>query len=58
MPDSEAKKEWTRNNSTKITVKFMDKGDADILAYLEGKPKAPTIKEALRLLMGKEKKRK
>lgn len=58
MPDSEAKKEWTRNNSTKITVKFMDKGDADILAYLEGKPKATTIKKALRLLIGKEKKNK
>ena len=54
MPDSEAKKTWDKNNSIKITFKFMNKGDADILAYLDGHPKAATVKKAIRLLMEQE----
>ncbi len=53
-PDSEAKKTWMKNNSTIVTVKFMNKGDDDILNYLEGKAKATVIKKALRLLMEQE----
>ena len=53
-PDSEAKKAWMKNNSTMVTVKFMNKGDDDILRYLEGKQKATVIKKALRLLMAQE----
>lgn len=54
MPDSEAKKAWMQNNSTKITIKFMNKGDNDILTFLEGQPKATVIKRALRMLMAQE----
>ena len=53
-PDSEAKKNWMQNNSTRITIKFMNKGDDDILTYLSDKPKATVIKKALRFLMGAE----
>lgn len=56
MPDSTAKKEWFKTNSTMVTVKMMNKGDADILEYLKDKPKATTIKRALRLLIETEKK--
>lgn len=54
MPDSEAKYTWIKNNSTKITIKFMNKSDDDILTYLEGKQKATVVKKALRLLMEQE----
>ena len=54
MPDSEAKKAWMQNNSTKITIKFMNKGDGDILAFLDERPKATVIKQALRMLMEQE----
>ena len=54
MPDSEAKKLWDKNNSTKIIIKFMNKGDGDILHYLSERPKATTVKKALRLLMEQE----
>ena len=48
MPDSEAKKKWMKNNSTMVGVKMMNKKDADILEFLEGKSKATVIKAALR----------
>ena len=48
MPDSEAKKKWMKNNSTMVGVKMMNKKDADILEFLEGKSKATVIKSALR----------
>ena len=51
MPDSEAKKEWMRANTTMVTVKMTNKGDADILRYLDGKAKATVIKAALREYM-------
>lgn len=51
MPDSEAKTRWIRENSTNLTIKFMHKSDADILAFLEGKTKATVIKEAIREYM-------
>ena len=51
MPDSEAKNRWMKENTVMVTVKMMIKGDADILAYLEGKPKATIIKAALREYM-------
>ena len=54
MPDSDAKKQWTASNSTRITIKYMNKGDADILQYLESRPKATVIKKALRELMARE----
>lgn len=51
MPDSEAKKKWIRENSTIISIKYMNRSDADILDFLEGKPKATIIKAALREYM-------
>lgn len=51
MPDSEAKSNWMKKNTVMVTVKMMNKGDADIIAFLEGKPKATIIKEALREYM-------
>ena len=51
MPDSEAKKEWMRANTTMVTVKMTNKGDADLLRFLEGKQKATVIKAALREYM-------
>lgn len=51
MPDSQAKKDWMRANTTMVSVKMTNKGDADILAFLEGKAKATVIKTALREYM-------
>ena len=48
MPDSEAKKAWMREHTTMISVKMVNKSDADILEYLQGKAKATIIKAALR----------
>ena len=56
MPDSEAKKAWMRENTTMVTVKMLNKGDADILAFLEGKKKATVIKLALREYMERHEK--
>lgn len=53
MPESEAKKQWMRENTTMVTVKMTHKGDADILAYLNGKAKATVIKAALREYMAR-----
>lgn len=50
-PESEAKKRWMRENTTMITVKMVNKSDADILQFLEGKQKATIIKAALREYM-------
>ena len=55
-PDSEAKKAWIKANSKIVSFKLMNKSDADIIAYLETVPTAPTIKAALREYMAKAKK--
>ena len=53
MPDSKAKKDWIRENTTFVTFKFMNKGDADILQFLAelDHPKATVVKSALREYM-------
>lgn len=51
MPDSEAKKAWMKANSKVVACKLMLKGDADILAFLQGKQAATVIKAALREYM-------
>lgn len=51
MPDSEAKKAWMKSNTTMVSVKMLNKGDADILEFLRDKPKATIIKQALREYM-------
>lgn len=50
-PESEAKKRWMQNNTTMISVKMINKSDADILEYLQGEAKATIIKAALREYM-------
>lgn len=51
MPDSEAKKRWMKENSKIISFKMMLKSDKDILDFLQDKPTATTIKQALREYM-------
>ena len=48
MPDCEAKKSWDRKNVLFVTVKIFRTSDADIIAFLNGKNRAGTIKQALR----------
>ena len=54
MPDSEAKKKWMKENSKLIPIKFMKRTESDILEYLEDKPTATVIKNALRYYMTHE----
>ena len=56
MPESEAKKKWMRENTTVITVKFTHNTEQDLLDFLADKPKATTIKQALRMMMETENK--
>lgn len=48
--------EWSKENAVRISMKLMKSTDADILAYLEGKPsKQGEIKRLVRLAMEIEK---
>jgi len=38
MPDSEAKKRWDKNNTTRVAMKLNNKTDADIIQYLASIP--------------------
>lgn len=49
--DTEAKKRWDKENVLFVTTKLFAKTDADIIEFLEGKPRATTIKVALREYM-------
>ena len=51
MPDCNAKKEWDKNNVLFVTTKLFQNTDADIIQFLDGKPRATTIKLALREYM-------
>lgn len=55
MPDSKAKKDWMKENTTFIGIKLNNKTDKDILDYLDGKSKQTEVKRALRLLIESEK---
>lgn len=48
MPDSKAKKDWMRQNTTFIGIKLNNKTDGDILAALDGKQKQTEIKRLIR----------
>lgn len=48
MPDNDAKKKWDKENVLFVTTKLFANTDKDIIEYLEGKPRATTIKAALR----------
>lgn len=53
MPDSEAKKRWSKENMLLIGLKLHRAKDADIIEYLEekGADKQKVIKEAIRYHM-------
>lgn len=48
MPDCNSKKKWDKENVLFVTTKLFANTDKDILDFLEGKPRATTIKAALR----------
>lgn len=54
MPESEAKRQWQKENTVFIGLKLQKSTDADIIAFLDGKVKQAEIKKALRLLMETE----
>ncbi len=49
MPESNARKAWTKENTTFIGLKLNQRTDKDILDALEGKPKQTEIKRLLRI---------
>lgn len=51
MPDCDAKKRWDKENVLFVTTKLFQNTDADIIAFLDGKSRATTIKAALREYM-------
>ena len=51
MPDCNAKKKWDKENVLFVTTKLFANTDKDIISFLEGKPRATTIKAALREYM-------
>ena len=55
MPESDARKEWTKKNTVHLGIKLQRSTDSDILSYLEGKSTQAEIKKGLRLLIEKEK---
>ena len=57
MPESEARKEWTKKNTVHISAKLQKSTDADILRYLEGRSIQAEIKKGLRLLIEQENKK-
>lgn len=53
MPDHASKKKWDKENVLFVTTKLFQHTDEDIIKFLEGKPRATTIKLALREYMKK-----
>jgi len=51
MATRESKKNWMNENTTVITVRFTHNTEQDLLDYLKDRPKATTIKAALREYM-------
>lgn len=47
MAEPKSQKRWMKENSKMVTVKLMNKGDADLITFLDGKAKATVIKAAL-----------
>lgn len=57
VSESEAKKNWRKENTVMIAIRLQKKTDADILSYLDGKQNQTEIKRALRLLIETENKK-
>lgn len=55
MPDSEAKRRWTAENTTFIGLKLNNRTDADIISALAEKSKQTEIKRLLRVALNAEK---
>lgn len=58
MPESEAKKNWTKENTTFIGLKLNNRQDTDILQALDGKQKQTEIKRLIRLAIQEESRQK
>lgn len=54
--ESTARRDWTRKNTTMITLKLNNNTDSDLLAALNGKSKQTEIKRLLRLAIEAERK--
>jgi len=48
MAETQARKEWTKENNTFVGLKLNNRTDKDILEALEGKPKQTEIKRLIR----------
>lgn len=55
MAETEAYKKWSREKTVMITMRLQKSTDADILQFLEDKPKQTIIKAALREYMNNHK---
>ena len=55
MADSEAKKNWMKENTTFVGLKLNHNTDSDILEALQGKQKQTEIKRLLRIALQSEK---
>ena len=54
--ESTARRDWTRKNTTMVTLKLNNNTDSDLLAALNGKSKQTEIKRLLRLAIEAERK--
>jgi hypothetical protein len=57
MADSQAKREWMKENTTFIGLKLNHNTDKDILEALQGKQKQTEIKRLLRIALQSDKQR-
>lgn len=55
MAETQARKEWTKENTTFVGLKLNNHTDRDILKALDGKPKQTEIKRLIRLGMEQSK---
>lgn len=56
MADSQAKKDWIKQNTTFIGLKLNNRTDADILQALEGKQRQTELKRLIRQGLAQEEK--
>lgn len=54
MAETQARKDWTKENTTFVGLKLNNRTDRDILEALEGKPKQTEIKRLIRQGMKQE----
>lgn len=54
MAETQARKEWTKENTTFVGLKLNNRTDKDILEALEGKQKQTEIKRLIRQGMKQE----